>query len=298
MANEETVDECAMQLIALAKSKPQGISNEDIKTSLVHIPAEVRLHAVNRLIQQEMLDILTKGSVLFYRLKDPSKKAAASNDMDSDERVIYNIIQEGGSSGIWMRDIRVKSNLVNPLLNKILKNLETRKLIKAVKSVNAGKKKVYMLYNLQPDRTVTGGAWYNDTDFDFEFVEVLNQQCLRFLQMKRETAKKMNDGPMAMQIHSLCSVKDVQKYIADLGISKIKLDEEDLETILKTIVYDGRAQRVMQSDSTYLYRAVEVLLPLEGLVQSPCGICPVMGNCSDIGNITPKTCDYLNEWLE
>lgn len=50
--------------------------------------------------------------------------------------------------------------------------------------VQASKKKVYMLYNLQPDRSVTGGAWYSDQDFESEFVEVLNQQCFKFLQSK------------------------------------------------------------------------------------------------------------------
>ena len=41
-----------------------------------------------------------------------------------------------------------------------------------------------MLYNVQPDRSVTGGAWYSDQDFESEFVEVLNQQCFKFLQSK------------------------------------------------------------------------------------------------------------------
>lgn len=116
------------------------------------------------------------------------------------------------AAGIWSRDIRFKSNLPLTEINKILKNLESKKLIKAVKSVavsvraspllpvlwryelrcltvhvccvQASKKKVYMLYNLQPDRSVTGGAWYSDQDFESEFVEVLNQQCFKFLQSK------------------------------------------------------------------------------------------------------------------
>ncbi len=39
------------------------------------------------------------------------------------------------SKGIWSRDIRYKSNLPLTEINKILKNLESKKLIKAVKSV-------------------------------------------------------------------------------------------------------------------------------------------------------------------
>ena len=37
--------------------------------------------------------------------------------------------------GIWIRDIRYKSNLQLTQVNKILKTLESKKLIKAIKSV-------------------------------------------------------------------------------------------------------------------------------------------------------------------
>lgn len=296
--SQEAVDECTTQLMAMARTKTSGFSNDDIKTNLAAVPPEIRVLAINKLIQQEMLDILKKGEALIYRLKDPAKKSSAPMDMDNEERIIYNIIEEGGNTGIWIRDIRGKSNLIMTQLNKILKNLETRKLIKAVKSVNASKKKVYMLYNLEPDRSITGGAWYQDSDFEAEFVDVLNQQCLRFLQMRRESAKKLKEGPIAVQMKALCTVTEVHEFISELGISKIKLDEEDLETILKTVVYDGKAQRVLQADGTYLYKSVDCLLPPEGLVQTPCGICPVISNCSDVGSIKPKTCAYMTEWLE
>ena len=48
----------------------------------------------------------------------------------------------------------------------------------------ASKKKVYMLFELEPDRSVTGGAWYSDQDFESEFVDVLNQQCFKFLEQR------------------------------------------------------------------------------------------------------------------
>ena len=46
-----------------------------------------------------------------------------------------------------------------------------------------------MLYNLEPDSSVTGGAWYSDQDFESEFVDVLNQQCFKFLEQKVFCAK-------------------------------------------------------------------------------------------------------------
>jgi hypothetical protein len=48
----------------------------------------------------------------------------------------------------------------------------------------ASKKKVYMLYDVEPAQSVTGGAWYSDQDFESEFVEVLNQQCFKFLEQR------------------------------------------------------------------------------------------------------------------
>ena len=41
-----------------------------------------------------------------------------------------------------------------------------------------------MLYNFEPDASVTGGAWYSDQDFEAEFVDILNQQCYKFLHQK------------------------------------------------------------------------------------------------------------------
>ena len=65
-----------------------------------------------------------------------------------------------------------------------LKNKFQIKLIFLSVYLQAGKRKVYMLYNLEPHASVTGGAWYSDQDFEAEFVDILNQQCFKFLQQK------------------------------------------------------------------------------------------------------------------
>lgn len=48
-----------------------------------------------------------------------------------------------------------------------------------------------MLYNVEPDRSITGGAWYSDQDFESEFVDVLNQQSHRFLEQAAQNAKAL-----------------------------------------------------------------------------------------------------------
>lgn len=221
MDPSSSVDEIGQLITLQAQSSPDGLSNADLSELIPNVSVEQRVEAINKLLQQGRLEVLTKNNSLLYRYKDPSKKATVPKGADNEEKIVYSIIEEGGNKGIWIRDIRIKSNLIMTQLNKILKNLESRKLIKAVKSVNASKKKVYMLYNMEPDRTVTGGAWYQDQDFESEFVDVLNQQSLRFLQMKLDQAAKLMEGPLVTKKASCCTVKQVHTFISELGISKV-----------------------------------------------------------------------------
>ena len=79
-----------------------------------------------------------------------------------------------------------------------------------------------MLYNLEPDRSVTGGAWYSDQDFESEFVDVLNHQCFKFLEQKAAVARETIPDPMGQRNGSFAPSTDVWKYITELGISKVK----------------------------------------------------------------------------
>jgi len=70
------------------------------------------------------------------------------------------------------------------MLNKVLKILESKKLVKSVKAVGASRKKMYMLFELEPDSEVSGGVFYADQEFDMQFVDLLNQQCVKYLRSK------------------------------------------------------------------------------------------------------------------
>lgn len=154
------------------------------------------------------------------------------------------------------------------------------------------------LYDLEPDRTVTGGAWYSGQDFESEFVEILNQQCFRFLYQKLEKSRECTSGPIAARNMATASSKEVLNFISELGISKVQLKVEEIESILNTLIFDGKVEKTVSDDGEVrYYRAVEPLLPPTGLVRTPCGVCPVIANCSTIGSVTPAKCQYLKEWL-
>ncbi|XP_038206651.1 probable DNA-directed RNA polymerase III subunit RPC6 [Zerene cesonia] len=285
------------KIVNAAKEKPKGLTLTDMAAEVPELsPAEL-VEVINKLLQQGLIELYKQGASLIYKLKNQSAKQVIKG-ADNEEKVVYNLIEEAANKGIWIRDIRNRSNLTMTQLPKILKNLESKKLIKAVKSVNASKKKVYMLYNLEPDRSVSGGAWYQDQDFESEFVDILNRQCLRFLQQRADKIKNNPRGPIVGRTQSYATAAEVHKYITDLGISKVKLEVEDVITILNTLVFDGKAESSVYPDGSKVYRAIESLLPPPGLVQVPCGICPLIHRCSSTGLITPQECKYMSEWLE
>lgn len=80
------------------------------------------------------MDLFNEKGALVYKLKTKNKTEKLKG-ADNEEHVVYSIIEEAGNKGIWIRDIRFKSNLMPTMLGKILKQLENKKMIKAVKSV-------------------------------------------------------------------------------------------------------------------------------------------------------------------
>lgn len=154
-----------------------------------------------------------------------------------------------------------------------------------------------MLYDLEPDSSVTGGAWYQDQDFESEFVDILSQQCHRFLVQKFEDARKQGGGPLIIRNRSYSTAQDVHKFISDLGISKVPLSVEDIESILYTVVLDNNAEQIVAPNGVHLYRAINRFLPIPGLVKTTCGVCPIASRCADTGLVNPKVCTYLTDWL-
>ena len=80
------------------------------------------------------------------------------------------LIAESETQGITRREIDNKVNIGKKDLTKILNSLEQRSLIK---KLALAPKVRFMLFALQPDRSVTGGAFYEADRFDSDLVEVL-----------------------------------------------------------------------------------------------------------------------------
>ncbi|KAM9315773.1 DNA-directed RNA polymerase III subunit RPC6 isoform 1-T1 [Gastrophryne carolinensis] len=247
------------RIIELCQQFPHGITDQVIQNEMPHIEAKQRAMAINRLLSTGQLDLLRSTAGLLYRLKE-TQAAGKMKGSDNQEKLVYQIIEDAGNKGIWSRDIRYKSNLPLTEINKILKNMESKKLIKAVKSVAA------------------------------------------------ELARDSKQNPMIQRNSSFASSHEVWKYICELGISKVELSMEDIETILNTLIYDGKVEMtiIAAKEGTVgsvdgqmkLYRGVNPIIQPAGLVRTPCGLCPVFDDCHEGGDISPSNCVYMSEWLE
>lgn len=295
------VSKVKVDIFQLIQAYENGVSEVEVSRTMPNTPSAVRMDAINQLTIEGKVQLCKRGSELIYRAidsKTASNLAAFSNlNISIEERAVYRVIELSGNRGIWNKDIRTQTKLPLTQLSKVLKNLETKKLIKAVKSVAASKRKVYMLYDLEPDKSVTGGAWYSETEFDSSFVTVLHEQCLKFVRKKLESC-------------NLVSSFEVKEHIESSKISNIELSIQDIEMVLDTIVFDGLIEKVVETTSkmeisddesdceTNYYRAISQLVESSNVTRVPCAQCPHFSECRPGAVISPEQCLYLERWFE
>lgn len=61
------------------------------------------------------------------------EEAQKLKGLTPDDILVHQLIAEAGNLGIWSRDIKLRSNLPQGTIGRIIKNLESKHLIKAVR---------------------------------------------------------------------------------------------------------------------------------------------------------------------
>lgn len=279
---EDDAESIKADIMELVLAYENGISETELSRSMTSVSVQARMNAINALANEGKVQLCKRGSDLIYRAIDSKSSANHSAVLNSnislEERAVYQVVESAGCKGIWNREIRNQTKLPLNQMSKVLKNLETKKLIKAVKSVTASKKKLYMLYDLEPDKSVTGGAWYSGAEFESEYVQILHEQCYNFVKRQSE---------------ALVSSSEVKDYIDKLNISNVKLSLEDIEMVLETIVFDGLIEKININQ----YRALAKLTESTGVMRTPCGQCPYIHECRPSAVINPEKCLYFERWF-
>ena len=299
MAETASLEQC--------KLHPEGIPDVDLAAKISHIPVTDRAVAINRLLSQRKLQIFKDGDALVYK-EVKQDEAVKFKGLSSEDLLVYQIIQQSGNTGIWTKELKQKSNLPQTQIGKIFKSLEARKLIKAVKHVAQQNRKVYMLYELEPSREITGGAWYTEHEYDAEFIHVLREQCVKFILARGKV-----------------TLEDVCDFVKQTKLSHVELGQEEVLQIVNTLVYDGKvdAHEELELDKErdpddptgehgddddddldymenviVVYRPASLPIPkTSAFTAVPCGVCPVFQECAPGGLVSPETCQYMQDWL-
>lgn len=287
---EETFSIRDRILQTLQTNQEQGVSQDVLLKNIEGVNMDHLLESLNELLRE--------GRIWIYqspKSPDPVYKFVPPEELEKlkglaqDQLLIYRLIEGAQRDGIWMRTLKLQSKLQSTQINKAIKILEQKKLVKSFKSVLAKTKKYYILYDLQPAPEHRGGVWYgSDLEFDRGLVNMLTEDCYQYTLSKGRA-----------------TVEDMRNYIKYSKHSPVDLQEEDIQKLVDSLVYEGRfeiygevAGQARSKTPAYIYRALRVMLPSNGFTSTPCGTCPVFHLCTDEGDISPSNCDYMKEWLD
>ncbi|KAI0363406.1 hypothetical protein BV20DRAFT_1058085 [Pilatotrama ljubarskyi] len=218
--------------------------------ALIPDPA-ARTAALNFLLGTGLLKAMkdTKGAVSFRAVM--KKELDVKKDMSGEESMILSYIQAAGNEGIWTKHLKAKTELHQTVIDRCLKSLTQKQLIKAVKSVKFPTRKIYMLAHLEPSVEMTGGPWYTDNELDTEFIKLLCSACLRFIRDRSAPKPKGGDpsssSGLLYPISAAPSYPTAQQILTFLSKSRItetQLSVEHVEMLLNVLVLDGEIERV------------------------------------------------------
>jgi DNA-directed RNA polymerase III subunit RPC6 len=210
--------------------------------------------------------------------------ASRFQDLSDEHRAVYKLVSDAASQGIWAKDLASKSKIPAGTLARLTKTLEHRKLIKQITPAQYRSRKVWMLFELEPNTELSGGSWYKDGQIDSELIDRLRSSTLEYI--------SNCDEPV--------SAEDVQAFLVSQQWSR---SIENVESIIRTLVLDRERSVVaplsMNGSNLYHIRRKSGLRNLSSsfFSQIPCVSCPVRNQCSPGNNISPETCQYMNRWV-
>ncbi|XP_075504018.1 uncharacterized protein LOC142541362 isoform X1 [Primulina tabacum] len=211
------------------------------------------------------------------------------------ERAILNSIKSKKDLGIWVRDIKLDTKLTDNVVNKSLKSLIAKKLVKEVVNIQNKGKKHYMAVEFEPCKEISGGDWYIDGNLDNELINVLQRLCLRYMLAQR-----------------VATLQGVHNELKKNPVVNFELSAQQTAETLNSMVLDDEIIEVKSTGlgdyhsipmGTICYRAASGAGAAKGskvgvFASTPCGACPRISICTPDGVVSPSNCVYYTKWLD
>ena len=108
---------------------------DELQRSLHGFTPKILMDIINPMLRKNMIELLKRADgILLYRAvtKSESKKLSS---LAADEKIVYQCIKAANVDGIWIKVLKGKTDLHQAVLNKCIKTLEQKQLIKPFKSI-------------------------------------------------------------------------------------------------------------------------------------------------------------------
>ncbi|KAJ0394312.1 hypothetical protein P43SY_004195 [Pythium insidiosum] len=274
------------KFLSLLRSYPEPLTDAEVREAFAGGEYERLPGVINALMGEGRIKIFQRGSVLSYGVVG-AEEAERIKGLTIEQRLVLQEIERAGNKGVWTRDIKTHTNIPQQIVTKTLRVLESRRLVKSVKSISSKNKKLYMLFDLVPSTEITGGPWYNEQEFDHVFIDTLSTFVFEVIKAS-----------------GMSTLRAITDKVHASGISKVALGPDEIRSIIQTLMYDGRVEEVRAvrltpgANHETKYKISQEISTFNALSETPCGVCPVFEQCQEGNVISPRSCLYLTKWLD
>ncbi|KAG1908388.1 RNA polymerase Rpc34 subunit-domain-containing protein [Suillus fuscotomentosus] len=207
-----------------------------------------RTAAVNFLLGAGMLKVLSNAAGVISFRAVMKKEIEVKKDMSGEEAMVLGHIQASANEGIWTKHLKAKTELHQTVIDRCLKSLVQKQLVKAIKAVRHPTRKIYMLAHLEPSVELTGGPWYTDNELDTEFIKLLSTACLHYIR-DRSFPKQSSKAQNEYRLYSISaapsypSAQHIQHFLSKSKITETQLGVEHVEMLLRVLELDGEIEK-------------------------------------------------------
>ncbi|KAI6094378.1 RNA polymerase Rpc34 subunit-domain-containing protein [Pisolithus sp. B1] len=213
--------------------------------------AGARTAAINFLLGTGMFKVMaTAGGVTAFRVV-AKNEIEIKKDMSPEEAMVLGHIQASGNEGIWTKHLKAKTELHQTVIDRCLKSLAQKQLVKSIKAVRHPTRKIYMLAHLEPSVELTGGPWYTDNELDAEFIKLLSSACLHYIRDRsfpKQNSKRLAQNQIRLYAigaaPSYPSAQQIQHFLSKSKITETELGVEHVEMLLRVLELDGEIEKI------------------------------------------------------
>ncbi|GBG27488.1 DNA-directed RNA polymerase III subunit RPC6 [Hondaea fermentalgiana] len=270
----------------------QEISLKDLKDKFNPEPLreQALIEACNHFQASHFLVMLARNGEVFWVKRD-LEEAKMLEGANQENMLVFQEVRKAGNKGIYKKDLKRSTGLPQGALTRSLRWLENRKLVKAVKTIASKTMNLYVTHDITPLREHTGGPWYEDQEFDSDFVNFVQQTLIILIERGAS-----GDGETLRSMH---------ETILASGATKQELELPDLRSVLQTLFWDGRIELHRKETrplneftiDTIRWQIPPPVRANQFTTESPCGGCPVRDKCTPYGGVvSPLLCKYMDTW--